>query len=99
MRVRLRKFFRYIRVNAKEFFYFFWIQFLVYGFICWNTRAIADAWFGQLILTDGIIAFFNFKLTKKIAQAESEVAMWGYISGGICGSVTSVFLTKFFMHQ
>lgn len=82
----------------KDFLFFFFIQFFVYGFLCWNIRAVANAWILNVIISDTFIAFMQFTLIKKVAEAKTKSAMAGYVIGGVCGSVVSVLLTKWFVN-
>jgi hypothetical protein len=81
-------------IAVQQFALFFLIQFVNYGLICLNTRAIANVWIGTLVASDMAIAGLNFKVIKKIADSESRAALLGYTIGGACGSVVSVLLSK-----
>lgn len=78
----------------RTFLSFFSIQFLSYAVICWNYRSVAQARYGNIFVSDLACAAISFNLIKKVANAESRVAMAGYILGGAVGSITSVWVTK-----
>jgi hypothetical protein len=78
----------------RDFWFFFAVQFLAYGLFCWNARAIAFAWIGNIAMSDAAIGAINFLVIKKVAEAKSRSAMAGYVIGGVAGSIVSVLLTK-----
>ena len=80
--------------NARTFLFFFAVQFVSYGMLCWNYRSIAQARFANIFASDLCCAALGFTLIKKIANTESRVAMAGYVLGGAIGSVCSVWVTK-----
>ena len=69
-------------------------QFVSYVIICWNMRAIAKGWIGQAVVSDVIFAAINFKLFKRVAAAQTDLAWFGYVVGGAAGSAVSIYLTK-----
>ena len=81
--------------KMKRFALFFALQFVSYGLLCWNYRAVARGWIGNTVSSDLMIAALNFTLIKKVADAKDGAAMWGYIAGGAVGSAASVLLTKY----
>jgi hypothetical protein len=83
-------------VKWKHFFVLFGAQCLSYGLICWNYRAVAKGYIPQVIESDLVIAAINFKILKKIASADSNLAWAGYILGSAVGSAISVWLTKYY---
>lgn len=76
------------------FLKFFLIQCLNYGILCWNFRAVAQARYVHIGLSDLCCAAISFTLIKRVAQTDSRAAMAGYIVGGAVGSVVSVWITK-----
>jgi len=76
--------------NIKTFFLFFVVQFLYYGVLCWNYRAVAQANLLHVAISDGFAALIGFTLIKKVSAATSRAAMAGYVLGGMLGSVVSV---------
>lgn len=83
----------------KEFARFFAIQFVMYGLITWNYRMVAQANYAGIGLSDGIIAYLNFSVIKKVGEAKSRHAHAGYVLGGIVGSVLAAYLTKLIYGQ
>lgn len=80
--------------GRRTFVLFFSIQFLSYGIVTWNFRAIAQARYLHLFVSDLGCAYLGYTLLKKIQSTESWVAKAGYVLGGACGSVLSTFITK-----
>jgi len=78
---------------AREFLYFFCVQFLSYGFLCWNYRAVAQARMAHIVASDICCAVVSFSLIRHVAAAKSRWAAIGYVAGGVAGSVFSVWLT------
>lgn len=78
----------------KRFLTFFILQTVNYFLLCWNIRAVALGWVGNVVVSDLLIAWLSFTLIKKVAEAKDSVAMWGYIAGGAVGSAASVLITK-----
>lgn len=76
------------------FWLFFAVQCLSYGMLCWNYRAIAQARFVGIFVSDLFCAFIGFSLIKYVAGTKSHVARAGYVLGGAIGSVISVYITK-----
>jgi hypothetical protein len=79
----------------KRFCLFFAMQFVAYGLVTWNFRAIGKGWIGNVVLSDLLIAAIGFTLISKVAEAKDRAARFGYIAGGAAGSAASVLLTKF----
>ena len=78
----------------KRFFLFFGAQFLLYGLLTWNYRAIANIWPVSVVSSDLAIALINFKLIKKITEsADHGSALYGYVLGGAVGSLSSIYLS------
>lgn len=73
---------------------FFVVQFINYANLCWNFRAIAQAQYLSIAITDGIASYIGFKLVKKIGEAESRAALIGYMAGGMVGSLVSTYVSK-----
>ena len=80
--------------SCKQFLLFFAVQFLNYGLLCWNYRAIAQARYGNIFASDLCCAAITFSLIKKVAKTESKAAWIGYVLGGAFGSIASVWITK-----
>lgn len=75
------------------FAYFFAVQFVAYGLLCWSYRAIAQANYWHIAMADTMYAALAFTIIKDVAKAESRAAMAGYVMGGLAGSLFSVWLT------
>ena len=54
--------------KQKEFWVFFLIQFVVFGIICINIRAVADGEYLLTAFTDFFIATINFFVIRKISR-------------------------------
>jgi hypothetical protein len=80
--------------QAKQFLIFFLIQAISYGVICWNYRAVAQARYFSIGISDMGCAAISWTLIKRIGEAKSYWAQAGYILGGACGSLVSVWITK-----
>lgn len=80
----------------RDFLFFFALNFTAYGLLCWNYRAVARGWYGNIVLSDLSYAALNFLVIKNVVEAHSPASAAGYILGGAVGSVVSVYLTKRF---
>ena len=80
--------------KVKEFAMFFGFQFISYALVCWNFRAISQAWYGSLVISDIAISINGYFLVKRIVEARSKTAICGYALGGACGSIFAVWLTR-----
>lgn len=78
----------------KIFLKFFAIQFLVYAIYCWNSRAMAMGRLFDLAASDLVYAGLQFHVIQEVAKAAGHAARWGYILGGVAGSLVSVVITK-----
>lgn len=79
--------------NLITFLRFFLIQFLNYGILCWNYRAIAGVHYAHIAASDLCAAAVSFVIIKYVALTDSKYAPAGYIAGGVAGSLVSVWLT------
>jgi len=59
-----------------------------------NFRAVAQANYLFTGISDFIISIVSFFIMKKVAEAKSKSAMFGYALGGACGSLIAIFVTK-----
>jgi hypothetical protein len=80
--------------SFRDFWFFFGVQFLSYAIICWNWRAIAQGRYASIFVSDMIFAGVNFLLIKRVSEAKSKAALAGYVLGGACGSLVSVWITR-----
>lgn len=67
---------------VKRFALFFAMQFVGYGLVTWNVRAIGKGWIWNVIASDLLIAALGFTLISKVAEAKDHPARFGYILGG-----------------
>lgn len=73
------------------------IQIVLYGILCINFRAVADAEYHKAALTDFIIASLNFFVIKKISSTTDSLHQWiGYVVGSIIGSYLGIYLSIVF---
>jgi len=80
-----------------QFLVFFGAQFLAFSILCWNYRAIAKAGYLGIGLSEMLYLGLNFSLIQYISKAEGWAARLGYMLGGTCGSLFSVWiLTTYF---
>jgi len=78
-----------------SFLTFFFSQLLAYFLVTANYRAIAQGRYFWTAITDLLYATVQFYLIKKIADSkQTGVALVGYVSGGVVGSLTAIWLTK-----
>lgn len=64
--------------KPREFLYFFAAQFLNFALVTWNIRSLAMGWWVSMVASDILISLLGFTLVKKIAEAKSKTAMFGY---------------------
>jgi len=79
----------------KRFALFFAMQFVGYGLVTWNFRAIGKGWIGNAVMSDLLIAALGFTMISKVAEAKDHPARFGYILGGAAGSAFTILLTRF----
>lgn len=81
----------------RELLRFFCLQYVVCAMVTWNTRALARADVPNTIVSDIAFSLVNFTIIKKIADAEhSYWAMAGYLLGNVLGSLTTIYITRYF---
>lgn len=87
--------------QVRDFCFFFVVQFFYYGLIAWNYRAVAQAHYLAIIMTDATLSIVSFTVIKEIAKKEagSRAGMIGYACGGAAGACLSVFLSRRFFGQ
>ena len=73
---------------------FFALMFLNYGLVCINMRMIARGSYLGTAWTDAAIAALGFTLIRSIADTDALIAQLGYVSGGVCGSMLGLWLTR-----
>jgi hypothetical protein len=77
----------------KQFLFFFVLQFISYGLITWNYRAISQARYFSIGFSDLCVAGLGFTAIQRVSKAEGRWAMAGYVLGGAVGSVLSAWIT------
>jgi hypothetical protein len=80
--------------KMKYFGTFFFVQVMNYACLTWNYRAVAQAGYAHVVVSDLCCATISFTLIKIVSEAKCNAARAGYILGGACGSLVSVFVTK-----
>ena len=81
--------------KIKEFFLFFTIQLVLYFLLVINYRAVSKIDYTGTVITDFIIASFNFFVVRKIAKSEDSFHQWaGYAFGGAIGGVLGLYISK-----
>lgn len=53
----------------------------------------------SLVGTDMVISFYQFLIIKKIADTNSKTALTGFTLGGAMGSLTMLYLTRWWFGQ
>lgn len=82
--------------KIKEFFLFFAIQLLLYLLLVVNYRFVAWVNYPGTVITDFVIASFNFFVVRKIAKSENALHQWaGYAIGGAVGGVVGLWISTF----
>lgn len=70
----------------------------MYGILCINYRAVAQANIATAAITDAMIASLSFFVIRKIAQSNESVIEWaGYTIGSIIGSVIGIYISTYFL--
>jgi hypothetical protein len=71
----------------------FALNFVLYLFLVWNYRAVAQARYGDAAASDMLIAMLGFTAVKRIAEATTLGERVGYILGGGAAAVVGIWLT------
>ena len=80
--------------KLKESITLFIIQLILYGILCINFRAVADAEYHLAALSDFTIASLNFFVIKKISKGEDALHQWlGYVIGSVVGSYLGIYIS------
>ena len=78
----------------KEAALLFFIQIVLYGILCINFRAVAQAHYLWASLSDFAIATLGYFVLKHLATSASTVHQWlGYALGGVAGSIFGIYLS------
>lgn len=67
---------------------------LNYGLNAISFRMIARGSYVGTGVTDAFIAAFGFWMIGEISHAQTATAFVGYVSGGVCGSLLGLWLTR-----
>jgi uncharacterized membrane protein YesL len=78
----------------KEAGILFLIQIVLYGILCINFRAVAQAQYHVAAISDFTIASLNFFVIKKIANSTDTAHQWvGYVLGSVAGSYLGIYIS------
>jgi len=82
--------------KVKEFFLFFTIQLVLYLLLVLNYRSVSQMNYLATVISDFIIASFNFFVIRKIAKSQDSFHQWlGYAVGGAIGGVLGLWISTF----
>ena len=80
--------------KLKEATTLFFIQIILYGILCINFRAVAQAQYHVAVAADFIVASLNFFVIRKIANTNDAVHQWaGYVLGSVAGSYLGIYIS------
>ena len=80
--------------KLKEATTLFFIQIILYGILCINFRAVAQAQYHVAAAADFIVASLNFFVIRKIANTNDAVHKWaGYVLGSVAGSYLGIYIS------
>ena len=78
----------------KEAATLFVIQIILYGILCINFRAVAQAEYNVAAISDFAVASLNFFVIRKIAKSEDALHQWlGYVLGSVAGSYLGIYIS------
>lgn len=78
----------------KEAAALFAIQIVLYGILCINFRAVAQAEYNIAAISDFTVASLNFFVIRKIAKSEDAIHQWaGYVLGSVAGSYLGIYIS------
>ena len=78
----------------KEAATLFAIQIVLYGILCINFRAVAQAEYNVAAISDFTVASLNFFVIRKIAKSEDALHQWaGYVLGSVAGSYLGIYIS------
>jgi predicted neutral ceramidase superfamily lipid hydrolase len=83
-----------MRVN-KDFLIIFFSQFFIYFLVILNTRAYTKDNYVLTGVSDLLFASLQFFVIKKISKDESNKSFLPYVLGGLVGSLTSMYISKY----
>jgi hypothetical protein len=80
--------------KLKEATTLFFIQIILYGILCINFRAVAQAQYHVAAIADFIVASLNFFVIRKIANTNDTIHQWaGYVLGSVAGSYLGIYIS------
>jgi len=80
--------------KLKEALTLFAIQIVLYGILCVNFRAVAQAQYNIAAVSDFLVASLNFFVIRKIAKSEDALHQWvGYVTGSVAGSYLGIYIS------
>lgn len=85
-----------MKTKLGQFFLFASTQMLSYFLFVANGRAYMQGNYTWTAVTDALYAAQSFFLIRRMVKEEANNA-WsfaGYVVGGVCGSLLSIFVTK-----
>lgn len=66
----------------------------MYGILCINYRAVAQAEYNIAAISDFTIASMSFFVIRKIAKSDDALHQWiGYVSGSVIGSYLGIYIS------
>lgn len=78
----------------KEAALLFFIQIVLYGILCINFRAVAQAQYNVAAVSDFTVASLNFFVIRKIANSNDTLHQWaGYVLGSVAGSYLGIYIS------
>ncbi|MDF2435405.1 MAG: hypothetical protein JWP44_5036 [Mucilaginibacter sp.] len=89
--------------NTGRFFFYFSMQFILYGLAVANGRAYVQASYLWTAITDILMATQSFFILRRVAKDSDDdlhgPSLIGYITGGVCGSMVAIYVTKIIYGQ
>lgn len=80
--------------KLKEASVLFFIQIILYGILCINFRAVAQAEYHIAAVSDFTVASLNFFVIRKISRSEDTLHQWlGYVLGSVAGSYLGIYIS------
>jgi hypothetical protein len=87
-------------VKVKEFFLFFVLQLILYLLVVINYRSVSELDYLGTVISDFVIASFNFFVFRKIAQSQDSLHQWvGYAFGGAIGGAIGLYISANYLHH
>jgi len=84
--------------KLKSFILLFLIQLVLYLLLVINYIFISNLSYQGTIISDFVIASFNFFIIRKIAQSENSFYQWaGYAFGGAAGGALGLYVSQYLL--